>query len=117
PWACPNGMRPPPAAGLVRELADRELLMVLDNCEHVLKAAAGLVATLVAQGRRVRFLATSRERLDVPGELVFPVPPLGLPAGGSAAAVAASEAGMPFAARAGAASPGFELSARNSAAV
>ena len=108
---------PTPAAGLVRELAGRELLVVLDNCEHVLEAAAGLVATLVAQCRRVRFLATSRERLDVPGELVVPVPPLGLPADGSAAAVAASEAGALFAARAGAASPAFELSARNSAAV
>ena len=108
---------PTPAAGLVRALADRELLVVLDNCEHVLEAAAGLVATLVAQCRRVRFLATSRERLDVPGELVFPVPPLGLPADGSAAAVAASEAGLLFAARAGAASPAFELSARNAAAV
>ena len=108
---------PTPAAGLVRELAGRELLVVLDNCEHVLAAAAGLVATLVARCRRVRFLATSRERLDVPGELVVPVPPLGLPGGGSAAAVAASEAGALFAARAGAASPAFELSARNSAAV
>ena len=108
---------PTPAAGLVRELADRELLVVLDNCEHVLEAAAGLVATLLARCRRVRFLATSRERLDVPGELVFPVPPLGLPADGSAAAVAASEAGLLFAARAGAASPAFELSAHNSAAV
>jgi predicted ATPase/DNA-binding CsgD family transcriptional regulator len=106
-----------PTAGLVRELADRELLVVLDNCEHVLEAAAGLVAVLLAQCRRVRILATSRERLDVPGELVFPVPPLGLPADGSAAAVAASEAGLLFAARARAASPGFELSAWNSAAV
>ena len=108
---------PTPAAGLVRELAGRELLVVLDNCEHVLEAAAGLVATLLAQCPRVRFLATSRERLDVPGELVVPVPPLGLPADGSAAAVAASEAGLLFAARAGAASPAFELSARNAAAV
>ena len=108
---------PTPVAGLVRQLADRELLIVLDNCEHVLEAAAGLVATLLAQCRRVRFLVTSRERLDVPGELVFPVPPLGLPANSSAAAVAESEAGMLFAARAGAASPGFELTAHNSAAV
>ena len=108
---------PTPAAGLVRELAGRELLVVLDNCEHVLEAAAGLVATLLARCPRVRFLATSRERLDVPGELVFPVPPLGLPADGSAAAVAASEAGLLFAARAGAASPAFELSAHNAAAV
>jgi len=108
---------PTPAAGLVRELAGRELLVLLDNCEHVLAAAAGLVATLLARCRRVRILATSRERLDVPGEVVFPVPPLGLPAGGSAAAVAGSEAGALFAARAGAASPAFELSAGNSAAV
>lgn len=108
---------PTPAAGLVRALADRELLVVLDNCEHVLEGAAGLVTVLLAQCRRVRFLATSRERLDAPGELVFPLPPLGLPANGSAAAVAASEAGMLFAARAAAASPAFELTARNSAAV
>ena len=94
-----------------------ELLVVLDNCEHVLEATAGLVATLLERCRRLRFLATSRERLDVPGELVFPVPPLGLPADGSAAAVAASEAGLLFAARAGAASPAFELSADNAAAV
>ena len=105
------GRRAGPRAG------SRELLVVLDNCEHVLEAAADLVATLLAQCRRLRFLATSRERLDVPGELVFPVPPLGLPADGSAAAVAASEAGLLFAARAGAASPAFELSAHNSAAV
>jgi len=106
---------PTPADGLVRELADRELLMVLDNCEHILEAA-GLVAALVARCRQVRFLATSRERLDVPGELVFPVPPLGLPADGSATAVAASEAGTLFAARAAAVSPAFELSAHNAAA-
>ena len=42
-------MRPLPAAGLVRQLADRELLVVLDNCEHVLEAAAGLVATLLGR--------------------------------------------------------------------
>jgi predicted ATPase/DNA-binding CsgD family transcriptional regulator len=113
----PERDAPTPAAGLVRALAGRELLVVLDNCEHVLEAAAGLVAALLAQCPRVRILATSRERLDVPGELVFPVPPLGLPADGSAAVVAASEAGMLFAARAGAASPAFELSAQNSAAV
>jgi non-specific serine/threonine protein kinase len=45
---------PTPAAGLVHALAGRELLVVLDNCEHVLEAAAGLVATLVARCPRVR---------------------------------------------------------------
>ena len=94
-----------PAAGLVRALAGRELLVVLDNCEHVLEAAAGLVATLLAQCRRVRFLATSGERLDVLGELAFPVPS------------PRPKAGLLFAARATAASPAFELSAHNSAAV
>jgi predicted ATPase/DNA-binding CsgD family transcriptional regulator len=108
---------PTPAVALVRALADRELLVVLDNCEHVLKAAARLMTVLLERCRRVHILATSRERLDVPGELVFPVPPLGLPADGSVAAVAESEAGLLFATRAAAASPGFELSADNSAAV
>jgi len=82
-----------PMAGVVRALADRELLVVLDNCEHVLGSAGRVVVVLAGQCRRVRILTTSRERLDVPGEFVFPVPPLGLPEGGSAGAVAASEAG------------------------
>jgi hypothetical protein len=88
-----------PAAALVRMLADREVLIVLDNCEHVLQAAASLVVTLLERCRGVRILATSRERLDVPGEFVFPVPPLALPQDGSAQAVAASEAGLLFTAR------------------
>jgi predicted ATPase len=62
-------------------------------------------------------LATSRERLDVPGEFVFPVPPLELPGDGSADAVAASEAGSLFVIRARAASPAFELTDGNAAAV
>ena len=65
----------------------------------------------------MRFLATSRERLDVPGEFVFPVPPLGLPRTGRSAAVAASEAGRLLVARARAASPAFTLTAGNSAAI
>jgi predicted ATPase len=59
----------------------------------------------------VRILATSRERLDVPGEFVFPVPPLGLPEDGSVRAVAASEAGRLLVARARAACPAFTLTA------
>ena len=82
-----------PMAGVVRALANRELLVMLDNCEHVLGPAGRVVVVLAGQCRRVRILTTSRERLDVPGEFVFPVPPLGLPEGGSAGAVAASEAG------------------------
>jgi predicted ATPase/DNA-binding CsgD family transcriptional regulator len=104
-------------ADLVGALADREVLVVLDNCEHVLQAAASLVVALAEQCRRVHILTTSRERLDVPGELVFPVPPLGLPAESSARAVAVSEAGRLFATRARAVNPAFELTARNSIAI
>ena len=106
-----------PVAGVVRALAGRELLIVLDNCEHVLGPAGRVVVMLAGQCRRVRILATSRERLDVPGESVFPVPPLDLPQDGSAGEVAASEAGRLFVARARAASPAFALTAGNSAAV
>ena len=106
-----------PVAGVVRALADRELLIVLDNCEHVLGSAGRVVVMLAGQCRRVRILATSRERLDVPGEFVFPVPPLELPEDGSAHAVAASEAGSLFITRARAASPGFALTEGNAAAI
>ena len=106
-----------PMAGVVRALAGCELLIVLDNCEHVLGPAGRVVVMLAGQCPGVRILATSRERLDVPGELVFPVPPLGLPEDGSAGAVAASEAGRLFVTRARAASPAFALTAGNSAAI
>jgi predicted ATPase/DNA-binding CsgD family transcriptional regulator len=106
-----------PMAGVVRALADREVLIVLDNCEHVLGTAGQVVVLLAGQCPRVRILATSRERLDVPGELVFPVPPLGLPEDGSVRAVAASEAGSLFMTRARAASPGFALTADSATAV
>jgi predicted ATPase/DNA-binding CsgD family transcriptional regulator len=106
-----------PMAGVVRALEDRELLIVLDNCEHVLGSAGRVVVMLAGQCRRVRIMATSRERLDVPGELVFPVPPLGVPEDGSVRAVAGSEAGSLFVSRAGSASPAFALTADNSAAV
>ena len=106
-----------PVAGVVRALADRELLIVLDNCEHVLASAGRVVVMLAGHCRRVRILTTSRERLDVPGEFLFPVPPLGLPEDGSAGAVASSEAGSLFVTRARAASPGFALTDGNSAAI
>jgi predicted ATPase/DNA-binding CsgD family transcriptional regulator len=106
-----------PMAAVVRAVANRELLIVLDNCEHVLESAGRAVVMLAGRCPRVRIINTSRERLDVPGELVFPVPPLGLPADGSAGAVAASEAGGLFVTRARAASPAFALDAGNAAAI
>ena len=61
---------------LVEQLADRHLLLVLDNCEHVAQAAAILAERLLKQTRNVTLLATSRERLEVDGEHVWQVRPL-----------------------------------------
>ncbi|MFD7629642.1 BTAD domain-containing putative transcriptional regulator [Streptomyces sp. NPDC059851] len=65
-----------PAARLVDMCADRRLLIVLDNCEHVVGAAAELAELLLTHCPGVRILATSREPLAVPGETVRPVGPL-----------------------------------------
>ncbi|MEU6877781.1 BTAD domain-containing putative transcriptional regulator [Streptomyces sp. NPDC046712] len=65
-----------PTAHLVEHLAARCLLLVLDNCEHVIDAAAALAETLLTHCPRLRVLATSREPLGVPGEAVRPVEPL-----------------------------------------
>ena len=54
-------------------------LLVLDTCEHVVEAAAEVVAALLHGCPGLRVLATSRRPLEVAGELVCPVPPLGLP--------------------------------------
>ena len=106
-----------PMAGVVRALADRELLIVLDNCEHVLESAARAVVMLAEQCCQVRIMTTSRERLDVPGEFVLTVPPLSLPEDKTVRAVAASEAGSLFVTRARAASAAFTLTAGDAAAI
>jgi predicted ATPase/DNA-binding SARP family transcriptional activator len=60
-------------------LRSAELLLVLDNCEHLLGACAELAAALLGSCPGLRVLATSRERLGVPGEAVYLVPPLAVP--------------------------------------
>jgi predicted ATPase/DNA-binding winged helix-turn-helix (wHTH) protein len=72
------------AARLLDALGDRTALLVLDNCEHVIDAAAGLAAKVLAACPRVTILATSREPLGVPGEQRLPVAPLAVPPPGSA---------------------------------
>ncbi|WP_159330361.1 ATP-binding protein [Streptomyces tendae] len=61
---------------LLTALEDREALLVLDNCEHLVDAAATLTALLLGACRGVRILATSRESLQITGEALVPVPPL-----------------------------------------
>ena len=65
---------------LARALADRELLLVLDTCEHVIAAVAELAEALLGAGPAIRILATSREPLSTEGEWVVPVRPLAVPA-------------------------------------
>ena len=68
-----------PTDRLVRALAGRQLLLVLDNCEHLVDAAAGFVERLLCDCPGVRVLATSREPLGITGEMLYPVPPLATP--------------------------------------
>lgn len=69
----------PPMATLVEHLREQEALLILDTCEHVIEACAALVQTLLQTCPKLRILATSRERLAVAGESVWPVPPLTVP--------------------------------------
>lgn len=65
-----------PGQRLATALRDRRMLLVLDNCEHVVDAAAELVGALLRTTRDLRILATSQEPLRLPGETVFAVEPL-----------------------------------------
>ncbi|MFD5391193.1 BTAD domain-containing putative transcriptional regulator, partial [Streptomyces sp. NPDC127074] len=89
-----------PTSRLVEYCADRWLLLLLDNCEHVIDTAARLTETLLAHCPGVTVLATSREPLGVPGETVRPVEPL-----------APAPAHQLFAERAATVRPGFDPAA------
>ncbi|WP_010044953.1 MULTISPECIES: BTAD domain-containing putative transcriptional regulator [Streptomyces] len=71
-----TAMQDDPVALLVEYCAPRSQLLILDNCEHVIGAAAHLAETLLTRCPGLTILATSREPLGVPGELVRPVEPL-----------------------------------------
>lgn len=75
----PQRLDEPPAATLRSFLAERRMLLLVDNCEQVARAAADLVAGLLPAAPGVAVLATSRSPLGVAGELVLPVAPLGVP--------------------------------------
>jgi predicted ATPase/class 3 adenylate cyclase len=106
------------AQSVVEFLAASQLLVVLDNCEHLLDAAGGMAAAVLAHCPGVRVLATSREALAVAGEQIWPVRSLPLPGADDGLAVAAAAGSVRlFCERAGAARPGFALSAANESAV
>ena len=91
-------------------LCAAELLLVLDNCEHLLDSCARLAGDLLGSSPGLRVLATSREALGVPGEAVLLVPPLGVPADSADAAdLALSPAVRLFSERASAARASSDL--------
>ena len=96
-------------ASLADVVGGRQLLLVLDNCEHLRDASAVLAETLVGACPQLRVLATSRVRLDVEGEALFAVPPLAVPAPGTAGHAATSDAVALLEQRAAAAVPGLLL--------
>ena len=109
-----------PTERLAQYLAGKRLLLVLDNCEHLLDASATLVSELLAAAPELRVLATSREALQLPGERIFVVPALSLPKPGrvrEADNLGSYEAIRLFAERAAAAVPRFELTQDNQVAV
>jgi predicted ATPase/DNA-binding winged helix-turn-helix (wHTH) protein len=67
---------------VARAIGNRKMLLVLDNCEHLIAAAATLAETLLTQCPQITILATSRETLRIAGEYVYRVPPLEVPAAG-----------------------------------
>jgi predicted ATPase/DNA-binding NarL/FixJ family response regulator len=110
---------------LIEALRPRTMLLILDTCEHLVAACAEFVQRLLAGCPGLRVVATSREPLGVRGEVIWRVPPLGLPLAAGEPAhspvdvseLARSEAIQLFVQRAAAVRPGFELTEVNAGAV
>jgi non-specific serine/threonine protein kinase len=116
----PESPSEPMAAVLRRFLKAKQLLLVLDNCEHLLAGCAALADELLRACPKLTILATSREPLRVGGEITWRVPSLPVPPAEielAHAQVAASDAVRLFVERASAVQPGFVLTAENDAAI
>src|SRR5579859_3432972 len=105
---------------LAHQLRERQLLLLLDNCEHLLAVCAQVASSLLRACPQVRLLAASREPLGVPGEALLPVPSLPYPDAGVAVTVEQARdyaAVRLFLDRARLVTPDYQLSAHNVAAV
>jgi predicted ATPase/class 3 adenylate cyclase len=110
----------PVVEALVKYAKDRRLLIVLDNCEHLVQSCAELATQLLQAGPQLKILASSRESLRVAGEATYPVPALAVPDPGTRTtlpALSQYEAVLLFVDRAAAAHPAFQLTEQNAAAV
>jgi predicted ATPase/DNA-binding CsgD family transcriptional regulator len=118
------GVSETPGTPLLETLGDyletRNVLLVLDNCEHLVAACASLAETLLRRCPDLRVVATSREALGVAGETLFPVPPLSLPDPHhlqAAEGLARYEASQLFVERARTVSPEFTVTGENAMAI
>ena len=105
---------------LLKFVGDRHLLLILDNCEHLVQACAELAKCLLGAGPGATILVSSRESLNVGGERIYPLAPLAAPASATTidvAAIAAFPAVQLFVDRATAAQPAFRITDDNAAAV
>ncbi|HEX2542448.1 MAG TPA: tetratricopeptide repeat protein [Caldimonas sp.] len=103
---------------LCAHLKSRRALLILDNCEHLVKASAQLASAILKVAPQVRLLASSREALRAPGEQCYPVLPLPVPSrGDSMEALLRSTAVRLFVDRAQLHKPGFSLGEREAPAV
>jgi hypothetical protein len=102
---------------LAEHVATRRLLIVLDNCEHVIDAVVAVVETLLAAGPSLQLVATSREAFGIAGERIYPVRSLALPASAELEAIRAAEAVRIFVDRARLVEPGFALDGANAPVV
>lgn len=105
---------------LIEALRSKRLLLVLDNCEHLIDTCAHLVAELLSACPQIKIITSSREMLGIPGEMVHRVPSLSLPDLSDQAAfeqIARSEAVRLFVDRAAALRSGFELTPQNAGAI
>jgi predicted ATPase/class 3 adenylate cyclase len=103
--------------GLRRFFAHKQMLLILDNCEHLLGDVARFIGETCGAAERISVLVTSREALAVRGERVCPLPSLGLPIGDEADAIVASDAGALFVTRARDARGDFSVSSDNATAI
>jgi predicted ATPase/DNA-binding CsgD family transcriptional regulator len=101
---------------VLAHLRDRQLLLILDTCEHLIDACALFAEAVITETPLVTVLATSREPLDVTGESCYAVPPLGLPDNDKPGQAPADAIEL-FALRASAVVPGFAVTSANRADV
>ena len=109
----------PPVTALAEQLGSRALLLIMDNCEHLLDACCELIDEVLAQCPNINIVTTSREPLALPGEMVYRVPSLELPSGTDVEVHELSrlEAVQLFVERAWLTAPSFKLNTRTAGPV